>query len=76
MNVGLQRIGIDLKNHTENEGQLFFIILVFFFFFFPISSHRSGLQIGIYDPINDSSGVLSINQYGNLVHHDSSNCLL
>uniref|UniRef100_A0A2N9HHV9 glycine--tRNA ligase n=1 Tax=Fagus sylvatica TaxID=28930 RepID=A0A2N9HHV9_FAGSY len=28
------------------------------------------------DPINDSSGVLSINQYGNLVLHDSSNRLL
>ena len=28
------------------------------------------------DPINDSSGVLSINRYGNLVLHDSSNRLL
>ena len=28
------------------------------------------------DPINDSSGVLSINQYGSLVLHDSSNRLL
>ncbi|XP_030971417.1 G-type lectin S-receptor-like serine/threonine-protein kinase At1g11300 [Quercus lobata] len=28
------------------------------------------------DPINDSAGVLSINQFGNLVLHDSFNCLL
>ena len=28
------------------------------------------------DPINDSSGVLSINQFGNLVLHDSSNRLV
>ncbi|XP_030970820.1 G-type lectin S-receptor-like serine/threonine-protein kinase RKS1 [Quercus lobata] len=28
------------------------------------------------DPINDSSRVLSINQFGNLVLHDSSNCLV
>uniref|UniRef100_A0A7N2MYD4 Bulb-type lectin domain-containing protein n=1 Tax=Quercus lobata TaxID=97700 RepID=A0A7N2MYD4_QUELO len=28
------------------------------------------------DPINDSAGVLSIKQFGNLVLHDSFNCLL
>ena len=28
------------------------------------------------DPLNDSSGVLSINQYGDLVLHDSNNRLL
>jgi hypothetical protein len=32
MNFGLQRIGIDLKNDTDNEGQLFFIIFVFVFY--------------------------------------------